>query len=174
MRIQALPPSNADSTRNDSERWLPCSEEGLDFKFHLDHIRFHIDHHGSEVVHLLLCEAHEYAGLAAQHSMNHRSVAAIRSLFGSLNRELIGNTQFLELGIPSELASAGFWSEERLQKMRGRIPAYRLSKFQDALPDAALGEMLGGVFIDAAGARAAAQRACISKGAAVAGGDPAR
>lgn len=55
-----------------------------------------------------------------------------------------------------ELAAPGFWSEERLQKMRGRIPEYRLSKFQDALPDAALGEMLGSVFIDAVGARAAA------------------
>lgn len=46
-----------------------------------------------------------------------------------------------------------------MRAMRGRIPPYRLSNFQDALPDGALGEMLGGVFIDAAGAQGAAQRA---------------
>lgn len=57
------------------------------------------------------------------------------------------------------LAAPGFWSEEPMQKMRGRIPAYRLSKCQEALPDAALEEMLGGVFIDAAGALEAAQGA---------------
>ena len=58
-----------------------------------------------------------------------------------------------------ELEAPGFWTEERLRAMRARIPPYRLSKFQDALPDAALGEMLSGVFVDATGARATAQRA---------------
>jgi ATP-dependent Lhr-like helicase len=60
-----------------------------------------------------------------------------------------------------ELSAPGFWSGERMRAMRGRIPPYRLSKFQDALPDAALAEMLGGVFIDAAGAQAAARRAVL-------------
>jgi len=57
-----------------------------------------------------------------------------------------------------ELIVPGFWSEERLRAMRGRIPEYRLSKFQDALPEAAVAEMLGGVFIDETGAQATAQR----------------
>ena len=63
-----------------------------------------------------------------------------------------------------ELTAQGFWIEDRLRAMRARIPPYRLSKFQDALPDAALGEMLGGMFIDAPGARAAAQRAIGGRG----------
>jgi ATP-dependent Lhr-like helicase len=53
-----------------------------------------------------------------------------------------------------ELAAPAFWSEDRLRAMCARIPPYRLSKFQDALPDAALTEMLGAFFIDVAGARA--------------------
>jgi len=57
-----------------------------------------------------------------------------------------------------ELSAPGFWTEERMRAIRSRIPPYRLSKFQDALPDAALGEMLGSVFIDSAGARVTAQR----------------
>ena len=52
-----------------------------------------------------------------------------------------------------ELAVPGWWSEERLTAMRARIPPYRLSKFQDALPDAALSELLGEFFLDAGGAR---------------------
>lgn len=52
-----------------------------------------------------------------------------------------------------ELAPDSWWSEERLTKLRARIPPYRLSKFQDALPDAALGEMLGEFFLDGTGAR---------------------
>ncbi len=55
------------------------------------------------------------------------------------------------------LAEPGFWTEDRLRAMRARIPPYRLSKFQDALPEAALGELLGATFIDAAGALATAQ-----------------
>jgi len=56
-------------------------------------------------------------------------------------------------GAVRELAAPGFWTEERLRSMRARIPPYRLSKFQDALPDSALGEMLGAYFLDAPGAR---------------------
>lgn len=58
-----------------------------------------------------------------------------------------------------ELALPAYWTKERLRTMRARIPPYRLSKFQDALPDAMLGEMLARVFIDADGALAAARRA---------------
>lgn len=55
-----------------------------------------------------------------------------------------------------ELSVLGFWTEERVAAMRARIPPYRLSKFQDALPEAALGELLGAMFIDTTGARAVA------------------
>lgn len=41
---------------------------------------------------------------------------------------------------------------DRLAAIRARIPPYRLSKFQDALPDAAVSEMLGGFFLDIDGA----------------------
>lgn len=51
-----------------------------------------------------------------------------------------------------EMSTEAFWSPELVKSIRGRIPPYRLSKFQDALPDAALTEMLGEVFIDVAGA----------------------
>ena len=36
-----------------------------------------------------------------------------------------------------ELLAPAFWAEERVRAMCARIPQYRLSKFQDALPDAA-------------------------------------
>lgn len=51
-----------------------------------------------------------------------------------------------------ELAAPEFWSEERMRAIRSRIPAYRLSKFQDTLPDFAMGEILGSYFLDPMGA----------------------
>jgi ATP-dependent Lhr-like helicase len=51
-----------------------------------------------------------------------------------------------------DLADPMWWTADRLRTMRSRIPPYRLSKFQDALPDAALSELLGDFFLDAAGA----------------------
>jgi ATP-dependent Lhr-like helicase len=54
----------------------------------------------------------------------------------------------------AECARGEFWSTPgRLQAMNARIPAYRLSKFQDALPPAAVAEMLGSAFLDVVGAR---------------------
>ncbi|NMO18158.1 DEAD/DEAH box helicase [Pyxidicoccus fallax] len=54
----------------------------------------------------------------------------------------------------AEGAREAFWSAPgRLQAMAARIPPYRLSKFQDALPPHAVAEMLGGTFLDTEGAR---------------------
>lgn len=58
-----------------------------------------------------------------------------------------------------EVATEAFWSKERLAAMSARIPPYRLTKFQDALPDAVLTELLASVFLDAAGARRVAREA---------------
>ncbi|HZH18365.1 MAG TPA: DEAD/DEAH box helicase [Archangium sp.] len=53
-----------------------------------------------------------------------------------------------------EAAREEFWSAPgRLQAIAARIPPYRLSKFQDALPPAAVAEMLGSAFLDPPGAR---------------------
>jgi ATP-dependent Lhr-like helicase len=54
----------------------------------------------------------------------------------------------------SALAQPGFWSEPgRMRSIQARIPPYRLSKFQEALPPSAEAEMLGAFFLDVAGAR---------------------
>ncbi|QRK05268.1 hypothetical protein JQX13_34445 [Archangium violaceum] len=53
----------------------------------------------------------------------------------------------------SALAQPSFWSAPgRMQSIRARIPPYRLSKFQDALPPSAEAEMLGAFFLDVPGA----------------------
>jgi ATP-dependent Lhr-like helicase len=53
-----------------------------------------------------------------------------------------------------EAAREEFWSAPgRLQAIAARIPPYRLSKFQDALPPAAIAEVLGSAFLDVKGAR---------------------
>lgn len=62
-----------------------------------------------------------------------------------------------------EVAAEQFWAAPDLQqRLAARIPAYRLSKFQDALPDRAVTEILAQQFLDPTGARrilAAALRA---------------
>jgi ATP-dependent helicase Lhr and Lhr-like helicase len=58
-----------------------------------------------------------------------------------------------------ELLAPAFWTEERVRAICARIPQYRLSKFQDALPDAALLEMLATFFVDVSGARAVIEAA---------------
>lgn len=58
----------------------------------------------------------------------------------------------IERGLAA-VASDAFWGEPgRLRSIAARIPAYRLSKFQDALPDAAVTEMLAQAFLDPTGA----------------------
>ncbi len=52
-----------------------------------------------------------------------------------------------------ELGKHEFWDAERLSALRARLPPYRLSKFQDALPDAAVTEMLAATFLDIEGTR---------------------
>ncbi|QDE82494.1 DEAD/DEAH box helicase [Myxococcus xanthus] len=66
-----------------------------------------------------------------------------------------------QLGVP------GFWDVERLRTLQARIPPYRLSKFQDALPDAAVTEMLGMYFLDTEGAQRVV-RECLGAEAATA------
>jgi len=58
----------------------------------------------------------------------------------------------------SELAANEWWTDDRVSKLRALIPPYRLSKFQDALPAAALSEVLGEFFLDPFGARDVAAR----------------
>jgi ATP-dependent Lhr-like helicase len=56
-----------------------------------------------------------------------------------------------------EVAQSAFWDDAgRRKALQSRIPPYRLSKFQDALPDAAAAEMLAAFFLDPSGARAVA------------------
>ncbi len=53
-----------------------------------------------------------------------------------------------------EVSSAAFWDKpETRSAILGRLPAYRLSKFQDALPDAFAVEMVGNYLLDVAGTR---------------------
>ena len=53
------------------------------------------------------------------------------------------------------MAIPGFWDDaDRLRALRARLPPFRLSKFQDALPDVTVTELLAAFFLDAAGARA--------------------
>jgi len=53
-----------------------------------------------------------------------------------------------------QLRTGDFWAnEETWQAIRGGLPAYRLSKFQQALPDWAQAELLGQFLLDAEGAR---------------------
>jgi ATP-dependent Lhr-like helicase len=48
-----------------------------------------------------------------------------------------------------ELADTGFWEEpETMRALLSRLPAYRLSKFQDVLPDAFAVEMVGNYLLD--------------------------
>ncbi len=53
-----------------------------------------------------------------------------------------------------ELGQVDFWNADRLTALRARVPPYRLSKFQDALPDAAVTEMLAATFLDVVGTQA--------------------
>ena len=53
-----------------------------------------------------------------------------------------------------ESARQEFWFAPGLiQAIAARIPTYRLSKFQDALPPATVAEMLGSAVLDVKGAR---------------------
>ncbi len=53
-----------------------------------------------------------------------------------------------------EAAREEFWCVPgRIQAIAARIPPHRLSKFQDALPPAAVAEMLGNAFLEVRGAR---------------------
>ncbi|HSP79810.1 MAG TPA: DEAD/DEAH box helicase [Myxococcaceae bacterium] len=53
------------------------------------------------------------------------------------------------------LAAEGFWNDpETRQALRARLPEYRLSKFQDALPEERALELLGAWLLDFEGARA--------------------
>lgn len=53
-----------------------------------------------------------------------------------------------------EVSCAAFWDKpETRSAILGRLPAYRLSKFQDALPDAFAVEMVGSYLLDVAGTR---------------------
>lgn len=57
-----------------------------------------------------------------------------------------------------EVASPAFWDKpETRSAILGRLPAYRLSKFQDALPDPFAVEMVGNYLLDVPGARVFAQ-----------------
>ena len=59
-----------------------------------------------------------------------------------------------------ELSSVAFWSKpETTSAILGRLPAYRLSKFQDALPDAFAVEMVGNYLLDVPRAQVFAQSA---------------
>lgn len=50
--------------------------------------------------------------------------------------------------------SAGFWDDPvRMRELLARLPPYRLSKFQDALPDRFAVEMIGGYLLDVSGAQ---------------------
>ena len=54
----------------------------------------------------------------------------------------------------AEMAGAEFWEKpETRQALLARLPAYRLSKFQDALPDAFAVEMVGSYLLDLARTR---------------------
>lgn len=54
-----------------------------------------------------------------------------------------------------DLAAPEFWSApETGAKLRALVPEYRLSKFQQVLPDAAQSEMIGGYLLDPKGAAA--------------------
>lgn len=58
-----------------------------------------------------------------------------------------------------ELGAEGFWEDpETGRALLARLPAYRLSKFQDALPEAMAVEMVGGFLLDLEGARWFAER----------------
>jgi ATP-dependent helicase Lhr and Lhr-like helicase len=58
----------------------------------------------------------------------------------------------------AKVASAAFWDEpETRSAILGRLPAYRLSKFQDALPDAFAVEMVGNYLLDVPRAQAFAR-----------------
>lgn len=53
-----------------------------------------------------------------------------------------------------DIAGAGFWqSRETAQALLARVPEYRLSKFQDALPEAMALEMIGAYLLDLEGAQ---------------------
>ena len=54
----------------------------------------------------------------------------------------------------AEMAGAAFWEKpETRQALLARLPAYRLSKFQDALPEAFAVEMVGSYLLDLEGTR---------------------
>jgi ATP-dependent Lhr-like helicase len=57
--------------------------------------------------------------------------------------------------IQDDMAGSHFWDKpETLGALLGRLPAYRLSKFQDALPDAFAVEMVGNYLLDVPATRA--------------------
>jgi ATP-dependent Lhr-like helicase len=52
------------------------------------------------------------------------------------------------------MSEPGFWESEKTRSaIRARVPEYRLSKFQVALPEWAAGEMVGAYLLDFSGAR---------------------
>ena len=60
-----------------------------------------------------------------------------------------------------DLAAPEFWARPELgSALLARLPAYRLSKFQSAMPDAMAGEMVGNYLLDMPGAQAFA-RSCV-------------
>jgi ATP-dependent Lhr-like helicase len=62
------------------------------------------------------------------------------------------------------LGDSAFWEDpDRVRAIRARLPPFRMSKFQDALPDAAVTEMLAKFFIDAAGAQAVIEASRLTK-----------
>jgi ATP-dependent Lhr-like helicase len=60
-----------------------------------------------------------------------------------------------------ELAEPAFWDDaETWKAILARLPQYRLSKFQDALPDAFVVEMVGAYLLDVPATRAFLQASC--------------
>jgi ATP-dependent Lhr-like helicase len=57
--------------------------------------------------------------------------------------------------VVDRMAGEEFWKDEGVwRSIFARLPEYRLSKFQPALPDHASTEMIGAYLLDAKGARA--------------------
>jgi len=56
--------------------------------------------------------------------------------------------------VANRMASEAFWKDDGIWRaIRARLPEYRLSKFQPALPDACATEMLGAYLLDVEGTR---------------------
>jgi ATP-dependent Lhr-like helicase len=56
--------------------------------------------------------------------------------------------------VVDQVAGEAFWNDAGMWRaIVARLPEYRLSKFQRALPEAASVELVGGYMLDAAGTR---------------------